>query len=146
MRKVNLIQGMLFCFFVTVMSVAPASRMTIFINNSDYDIKVWLMECMIDHEDKQLCFAENYGGYLGAHQSMKFSHDKKIDKNFVWKKAGTHISAAVIQTSLSSFDPKALINYFPICNDIHNDNVNGSLILDVDPNTNKITCVNKIIS
>ncbi len=125
---------------------AFANRYTSYHNNSNYDIKIYAMDCYILPDGKtQLCFDEQYAGFIAAHQTIKTSTDNKNNQPPVWTQAGDHVTQAVIQNPLESFDPKALINPFPICNDIHENNVNGSLTFDIDPKTNKITCTDEII-
>lgn len=126
--------------FACLSSAALADRITSFHNNSNYDIRIYEMGCAIQQDDTQECGDDGYIGYVGAHQTITRIQKTSND----WKLAGPHIYAANLEKLAVEGTHLNLINELPICNDIHEDNVNGSLTFDIDPKTKKITCVDKI--
>jgi hypothetical protein len=111
-------------------------------NNSDYDIRMWEMICGIEADGTQTCTDEYYAGYILAHQTLTTPHSQIHNNKKIRSapKAGVHVTQATLNASPSYFDPKGLITHFPICNSIHENEVETMLTFDVDPETGAVTC------
>jgi hypothetical protein len=117
-----------------VASSAFAARTTYFHNNSNYDLRIWEMDCTIGMDNSQTCSPEYYGGYVAAHSTLKMTNNASNG----WRLAGPRVTRATVQNTLNVRDPKALITDLPICTDIHEDYVDGALTFNVV--SNAVTC------
>lgn len=134
------------CIFLILMSYfimnSVFAEATGFKNNSEYGIRIWGQACDIAQDDSQSCTEEEYIGAVAPHQTLSISMDNKKSSPSFAKKSGLHITQAAIDESMPGFDRKALITKFPICNSIHEEHANSTLIFDIDPKTGGITCKN----